>query len=257
MNKPLLYAALALTSALLAACGDTSVTTPPAQPVVAPTAVSGTLSSWTGGAGTMELLADDTASKSASNPVLSTGALAADGSFSVALPAAAAVQPYLVPAKSVFVNSSAATCSGTFSSSDAGAQAFASYRLDVRVNGTYVTSAEPVSFSDQSSGTNLQGTTVYRFWVYADRATTLGGQQDCTNSQPGLNVTSHATMNAALSAGWNLMRETSVISGVKGSGQGTLSVALTSSSDASGPWETASLNKLSANPLRMNLYTAR
>ncbi|ULH17676.1 hypothetical protein MF271_19890 (plasmid) [Deinococcus sp. KNUC1210] len=46
----------------------------------------------------MELLANEGTSRSATNPALSTGTLSAKGTFTVALPSAAAVSPYLFPA---------------------------------------------------------------------------------------------------------------------------------------------------------------
>lgn len=244
MKKPVLYASLALISALLAACGNHYSSTLPVvpDPRVAPTRVSGTLSGWTGGSGSIEMLADDSSSRSSSNPVLATGTLNADGSFDVALPDADAVTPYLVPAENLFVPSSA-TCSGDFFSSNGAARTFVSSRLDVRQDGAYVTTAEPIQFTDQSSGSSLKSTDVRRFWVYADQPTTLGGSQDCTDSHAGLTTTSHATLNAPLERGWNLMTETSVISTTQGSGQATAEVTLHLTDDSSGPWMAVNLSR--------------
>ena len=53
------------------------------------------------------------------------------------------------------------------------------------------------------------------------------------------------------------MRETVGVSSVIGSGQANMTVALTSTSDASGPWETDRLDKLSFNQRRLNVFTTR
>jgi len=256
VNSTFKFIPLLLVSAALAACGTPSSTIDPLPTGVTPTAISGTLNGWTGGAATVALLADDTRAQGAGNPALSTGTLNADGSFTLALPGAEQVKPFLIPTANLFVASNP-NCLGQFTSSNAAAQGFVAYRLDVQKNGASVMSAEPFSFTDQSDAQNVNGTVVNRFWVYSDQATMLGGQQTCSASANGVITGLQAKMNANLHAGWNLMREVSTLNVVRGSSTASITVTLESSDDASGPWEMQALGQQSVTAAHVAPYLPR
>ena len=228
MKKVTLYGSLLSLTAVLVACPQ------PVTPAPSPTAISGTVQSWNKGAGSVELLAYPAKDKGASNPALATGDIKADGTFSVPVPSAAAVTPYLSPlVTSVSTDSS---CTGSFSSSTPGTQSFGVDELDIRQSGAYTTSIVSVNAADQSTSTTATIVITGKLWIYVDKTTTLSGQTNCASSADGLTLSGQLSANAQLNQGWNILAETFTLSGVKASGFATLTGNITATNDASFPW---------------------
>ena len=247
MKKIGLYGSLLSLTAILVACPANSGTTPPPSggnnTNTAPTSISGTVQGWNSGAGVVELLPSSYADKSATNPALSSGTINADGSFSVALPSAAAVTPYL----STFTNtfSPGSSCTGGFTSSTAGAQGLGISLLNVRQNGKYVTSLSPTVTTSQTSGNTLTLTATSKVWLYVNAATTLSGQISCTSTSGSTTSTAKLSVNAALNQGWNVLVETLTTTGVAGSGQSSTTGSVAVTNDASIAWQKLDLSAAS------------
>ncbi|WP_425147433.1 hypothetical protein [Deinococcus sp.] len=236
MRKLAVYASLASLTAVLVACPQ-SVTPPAGGGGIS--SISGTVSGWTSGAGIIELLASPYNDKSATNPALSRGVINADGTFSVALPSAAVVTPYLSAIAGSF--SSGSSCSGGFTSSAAGALGLVTDLLDVRQNGVYTTSIEPYTSTDQSAGNTVTVVSTSKLWVYVNTPTTLSGQINCTTTSSGITFSVRLNANAPLNQGWNVLGQSLTTTGTVNSGTATTTGTITVASDGSIPWKTFNL----------------
>ncbi|ULH15841.1 hypothetical protein MF271_04180 [Deinococcus sp. KNUC1210] len=249
MKKLSLYVGLASLTAVLVACPQNSTTTPPTNPVLtAPTSISGTVQGWNGGTGAVELLASPYADKSASNPALSTGTISADGTFSVALPSAAGVTPYIsdiVSQASSLLFFAPTSCNGNLPSSDGSARGTVVNLLDIRQNGSYSTSIAAIDLKDNSANNNLALDGTAKIWIYADRATTLNGTITCTTKGTNFNVTEYLNTNAVLSQGWNILSQTLNVSASANSSEVTVENHITATSDGSFSWNTVDLTAAS------------
>ncbi|GGQ99297.1 hypothetical protein [Deinococcus ruber] len=249
MKKLSLYVGLASLTAVLVACPQNSTTTPPTNPVpTTPTSISGTVQSWNGGTGAVELLASPYADKSASNPALSTGTINADGTFSVALPSAATVTPYISDIGSQAASLlffASGSCSGNLPSSDGSARGTVLNLLDIRQNGNYSTSIAAIDLKDNSVNGNLALDGTAKVWVYVDRPTTLNGGITCITKGTNFNVTEHLNANAVLSQGWNVLSQTLNVFAAANSSEVTVENHVTATSDGSFAWNTVDLTAAS------------
>lgn len=205
---------------VLSACGGGggTSTTPP---VTAKTSLSGTISGFTGAAGTPITL--NLGLTSPRTDVAASGTVAADGSFSLDLPAGdnAKLAPYLTQ----FQGASQPGCSGTLSSSDAQARGTSARFLTVAPAGA--------TAYDVYVRQNGAGTITLREYFYADRATTLSGTLTCNLKIDDLNFNGPAVFNnVALKAGWTAVTETVTL----GSGGATASVTVAADQTSGVAW---------------------
>ncbi len=197
---------LPLTAALLAACGggggNTTTGPAPVLPVAAPiTTVNGTVSGWTGGASTVELLSQPTA-KSATNPALASATLNANGTFALTLPSLATITPYLSTAAtgSDSTVSGSTACNGTRTNSDPSALGYSFGSLSAG-NNPVISGTSSISTSVDTNTTTA--TFNGRQWVYSTKPTTFSGSVVCTDAPSGFTFTT--SYNVALTQGWNVL----------------------------------------------------
>jgi len=222
MNKLIL---LTLSTPLaLASCGGGTTVAP--QTHTQPSSVNGTVSAYASGTGVIELLADDTQAKSANNPALVSATLNSNGTFTLPLPSAAAVAPYLSNGSSA-VTPSIAGCTGSLTNSTPGAQAYSFSTLSA--NGLPL---ESVQGSQSSTSLVIHG----KLWIYETKANTLGGSLTCTQTSNNQTETITFTASAALQAGWNVLALDA--SGAVSGSTVTLNIALTGLDDAPSVWYT-------------------
>jgi len=237
MNKLTLI--LPLTAALITACGGTSAPSNFKQPA----SITGTIQNYSGGASTIEALAVGTSGKSASNPVIASAALNANGSFTLPLPPVATITPYLsAPASAADAVYTETGCSGQLTNSAPDAQAYAISALN----------AGGVTYTNVTTTTNQTARTVTvdgGEWIYTTKATTLGGNLICTGSASGITEVLEVSFNAPLKAGWNFLKLHA--DGVASSDNATLTVNLNfaTADDQATSWTSASASPLSVNPL--------
>jgi len=224
MNKVMLLA-LAFPVAL-ASCGGGAAVTPTPATHTQPASVNGTVSAYGSGTGVIELLADDTQAKSASNPALVSATLNANGSFTLPLPSPAAVTPYLGNGVAA-VTPSVAGCTGSLTNSTPGTQAYSFSTLSA--NGVAV---ESVQASQSSSSLVIHG----KLWIYETKANTLGGSFSCTVNSNNRAETVTVTANTALQAGWNVLALD--VNGAVSGSTTTVTIALTGLDDAPSVWYT-------------------
>jgi hypothetical protein len=239
-------ALLPLTAALLSACGGGDLGSSPVPVSTAPTAIQGTLTGYSGGASTIEVLAIDTAPKSASNPALASASLSASGSFTLPLPTAAAITPYLsAPGTAADGLNTETGCDGAITDSAPEAQSYSFGTL----------TANGQSYSSVSSSSNtatrtftLDGT----LWIYTSKATTLGGSLSCPpETQNGVTATARISANATLTPGWNVLKlhADSVVGADGTSVTTTVSFSTATDGNRATSWTSASASPLSVDPL--------
>ncbi|MBB5232819.1 hypothetical protein [Deinococcus budaensis] len=187
LTRPALLVGAALA---LSACGSARL--PPApenQPPVA--AVRGEIANWAG-TGTVTL-------PGPAGQALASAEVAADGSFSLALPTEGA----LTGAGALRDSASALAqlgCTGTLSSSTPAARGYGFLALNARSSAQAQTIvAATVDFSYLPPRARLQGYA----WLYADQATRLTGTLDCGNLL-GL-PRAAVTVNVQAKQGWNVL----------------------------------------------------
>ncbi len=178
---------LPLTAALFTACGGALLPQP--------SAVKGTIAGYSGGAATITLKGDST---------LATGSVSASGDFTLTLPSASAIAPYLEPVNldELFTGTTTnATCTGTFTNSNANAKIGLFQSLYI---GT--TEYRALLITDDQANNSATGTGYE--WVYSDQATTIGGTRTCTRTDDkGNKVVTTVTYTEPLKVGWNLVRQ--------------------------------------------------
>lgn len=237
MNK--LIVILPLTAALISACGGAGVPSSFKQP----TTITGTVQNYNGGATTIEALAVGTSGKSASNPAIASAALSANGSFTLPLPSAATITPYLsAPGSAGDAVYTESGCSGQLTNSAPDAQAYAISALN----------AGGVTYTNVTTSTNQTARTITvdgGEWIYTTKATTLGGSISCTGSTNGITEVLRVSFNAPLKVGWNFLKLHA--DGVASSDNSTLTINLsfTTADDQATSWTSASASPLSVNPL--------
>lgn len=182
------FAVLALSLSLVA-CGTPSPTIPQPDPAGLTDQVSGTIQGWKDGTATVEAQARPDPSTQASFVTLSSGTVNPDGTFTLTLPGAAAVEPYLNTTQ----QTPRTGCTGVFTQSVKTARSFGigSFALR-RADRSYI------GFLTQDSPTNSTPLEAGNYFIaryYADQAFTVTGTLDC----PGSKI----TLNLNLKKGWN------------------------------------------------------
>ena len=157
---------------------------------------------WTGGAGKVEgtIYVADKAK------VLTTGTLAANGTFTLVLPESVAdadlTSESFDNTTPISGDPSGLTCTGNVNVSDPAARLAA---LNVRVDAAKDGSITPGT----ATGSINDGTKMITFGIksgvllYVDRALTLKGSQACQGTQNGMTVKSTGQVDAKLVKGWN------------------------------------------------------
>lgn len=218
------YAAMLLGLALLLAACDGAPTMPgtdePARgPVITGTVVEEdlwqptfpnlTLKAWSGGAGQVATTVVDDSGKTA---VVATGSLNADGTFSVALPAAVASASLgsLAAALNLQDNPfvpAGLSCTAALVPSDTVARGAA---LLVAVTGQKAGVISPVTQSGEFNEEAQTGTLTIRngAYVYSDRAVSVSGSQTCTGPYQDAAIQATLTSAVQLSPGWNTVNVT-------------------------------------------------
>jgi hypothetical protein len=221
MKKMFLFVPMA--SLILAACGGTSA---PAADV---STINGTAQNYTLGAGTVKLLANGGGTESLSNPALSSAPIRAAGVFSLSLPSAASVAPYL--STTAPGTTTQPGCTGSVNESDPAARTYGVSTLSV--GNTVLTSTQVTS---TASGASASG----KLWVYFDRPSTLNGTLSCTDATSGVTTTSRTTFNTAFRQGWNVV----TLSGTSTSTptSSTTTVTATLASDGPSVWTATTLS---------------
>lgn len=196
---------LPLTLALLTACGGPTSPTGTTQPTTntpvattQPTTINGTIAGYTGGTASIDL-------RNTTNATIATGSVSATGTFTLTLPSALAITPYLASTKETdFVPIGQYTCTGNFLISNPASKMFGLGSLYIGAN-PYTTVQTDYSSANQTTET------ASRFlWLYTDQATTVGGTQACTKTdiEAGeYSSTINVTFTMPLQVGWNLVRE--------------------------------------------------
>ncbi|KEF35043.1 hypothetical protein RDMS_03165 [Deinococcus sp. RL] len=180
---------------LLAGCAPrplVSLLQPPA-PAAPVTAVSGDISRWSGGGGSIALTGPG-------GQALARAAVAPDGQFTLPLPDAEALAPVLTtPAAAV----AALGCVGTVLSSDPAARSYAFFGLTPQRSPTqevFAAQAERTSFAT--------GAFSGRAYLYTDRPTRLSGTVDCgpvVQQFAGVQVAVPVTVDLTAQPGWNAL----------------------------------------------------
>lgn len=183
--KNLLLPSLALTLAL-ASCS--SAPTPPAT-AEQTDSITGTVVS---GSGTGNVVLKDDALGQ-----LSEAPVAADGSFTLPLPAPAKFSSRLMTATEVL---GSIGCTGTLQSSAPGAKGYGVVTLDL-TRGNKVGKALAGQVTNGMASKSFEG----RAWIYTDQATTLSGTVDC-QKLVGIGIAIPATVNVTTQAGWNVLK---------------------------------------------------
>ncbi|THF88388.1 hypothetical protein E7T09_04060 [Deinococcus sp. KSM4-11] len=186
---PLSVGAALVLSLGLVACGTSTTGLPSPDPAGLTNKVSGTISDWTYGAGTIEAQARPTPSDASTYVKLSSATVNADGTFSLTLPTVDAVTPYL----NTFQQTPRTGCTGVFTQSVKTARQFSinTYALkksDGSVIG-YLVENNP------DAGTTRKVGDYYITHFYADQAFTATGTLDCPDSK--------ITLSLNLKQGWN------------------------------------------------------
>ncbi|PNY79431.1 hypothetical protein [Deinococcus koreensis] len=176
----------------LVACGTSSLPTPQPDPAGLTDQVSGRVVGWTAGTATVEAQARPEGSTQATDITLSSGTVGADGTFSLTLPGAAAVAPYLTPTQ----QTPRAGCTGVFTQSVREARlfgigSFALRRADRSYIG-FLTQDGP------NNSTPLKAGNYFIVRYYADQAFTVTGTLDCPGSRISLNLNLKQGWNAAV-----------------------------------------------------------
>lgn len=210
-------------------CGLMTACTQTAAPTPTPTAINGTVSGWTAGAGTVSLQQGST--------VLSSGALNSNGTFQLALPAASAVTPYLSAMGDVVADESG--CSGSLTVSDQSARAYTVTELTATAGGSSQTIL-PGTYTLNSTTTQTTVTVDARLWIYADRDVNLGGSVTCTTAQDGVTVDVKLSANARLHTGWNILKSTTTLTANAQGTQGSLTLGLENTADTASTWTSQS-----------------
>jgi len=175
--------AFALTLPLaISACGGPDTPTPQVQPQ----AVQGTLQSGFVSGAAVNLFAGTS--------LLSTGPVSGNGSFTLALPSAAAIAPYLTASDASFA-AVGNGCIGQVTDSAPGALAFGFTTL-VSNGVAFDTTVVKVDAS------NTSATASGFLWFYSDRARTVSGSVTCRDASSSI----AERYDASIQPGWNLMK---------------------------------------------------
>lgn len=152
---------------------------------------------WTGGAGTMQAVVG--------SDVLSIGAVASGGSFSLTLPATLPDSD-LDALSTAKLDLGSANCAGSLKiSNPAALTAIVNFKL-VTAAGSRVAAPIDVQIGVNADG-NGQFTELDTLLIYSDSATSLSGQQQCI--QNGSTLVSTYAIN--LKAGYNVVNQTLVL----------------------------------------------
>jgi hypothetical protein len=158
------------------------------------TQVRGEVRGWTNGAGSVEFLNDDLKTLASAN-------LDSVGRFTIQLPDAQTVAPYLQPS---LVPEVPAGCSNTVKASTA-AQFYTQGDITAYGSGgqktVYTLVSEDRGGSNQSASNPLRLTK--RLLIYADQAVRVSGQLSCPVKGPVKGGLAVATYGLDLKAGWN------------------------------------------------------
>jgi len=225
---------LPLTFALITACNGANTPANATQP----TTVSGTIAGYSGGAASIDLKANST---------IATGSVNTSGAFTVTLPAASTLTPYLSTlSENDLYTATNQTCTGSLTNSNSAARVFGFDTL--HIGSTDYTTIQ-VAYSD----TTLTATISGYLWLYTDRAATLSGTKTCTGTDGnGYASTTQVTYTVPLKVGWNLIKEdasaTAAATGKSISGQ----VTYTTVNDQATVWTTGS----AAQPLGLKNASA-
>ncbi|WP_216328681.1 hypothetical protein [Deinococcus aestuarii] len=182
------HALLASAALALTACGSAGL---PAAPDDQPpaTTIRGTVSTWTG-PGTVTL-------PGPSGAALAQADVAAEGTFTLTLPAAPALEGLT---RSVPAAISEVGCTGTVTSGDPSARGYAFGTLTARdTAGTREVLAADLSVAYVPP----KATLLARAWLYADRATRLTGTLNC-GALIGA-ASAPVTVDVSARAGWNVV----------------------------------------------------
>ncbi|MGY2894026.1 hypothetical protein [Deinococcus sp. UYEF24] len=234
MKKMFLF--LPMAALLLAACNNSSA------PTASVSTINGTTQRYTGGAATLKLLAKGaTGSESADNPALSSAPISAAGAFTLALPSAASVSPYL----STIGNpaTSPAGCTGSLNVSDSTAN---TYGVNTLLAGNTVLYSDTLTSSSGTSATDASASASYKIWIYADKPTTISGTVNCTDTSSGVTTTTATTYNAAFRQGWNILSLLATATSTSTTFRTTMNASL--SSDGPSVWTTAALSTQALDP---------
>jgi len=225
---------LPLTLALITACNGANTPANATQP----TTVSGTIAGYTGGAASIDLKANST---------IATGSVNTSGAFTVTLPAASTLTPYLSTInENDLYTATNQTCTGSLTNSNPAAKVFGFDSLSI--GSTEYNTVQVVS-NESTFTTTING----YLWLYIDQAATFSGTKTCTGTVAnGYTATTKVTYMVPLKVGWNLIKEdasaTASIANKTISGQ----VTYTTVNDQATVWSQAS----TAQPLSLKNTTA-
>jgi hypothetical protein len=234
---------LPIAAALVTACGGGVSTPDQGANTTKPASVNGTIQIYTRGAATIDLLRNEVASKSASNPALASATLNANGTFTLGLPSLAAVTPELsVPGSANTALFTDPTCSGALSNSVPEAQAYSFSTL----NASGIIYDNGSSSVDTNAGRITEDGSV---WIYTTKATTISGSLSCPAVNNGLTSVTTINANAPLAVGWNLvdLRAVGTLSGDLKSF--TLNMTISTVNDHATLWSASTIKPLVADPL--------
>ncbi|WP_295822925.1 hypothetical protein [uncultured Deinococcus sp.] len=188
-NLSLSAGAVLVLSLGLVACGNSAPGLPTPDPAGLTNTVSGTISGWTAGTGTIEAQARPTPSDASTYVTLSSAPVAASGQFSLTLPTAQAVAPYL----NTFQQTPRSGCTGVFTQSVTTARQFG-----ISTYGLKKADGSVVGYLFQNNpdmGSTLKVGDDYIVRIYADQDFTATGTLACPNNS--------ITLKLNLKKGWN------------------------------------------------------